>query len=347
MRLPNGYGSITKLSGKRRKPFMVRITEGIEYDEETEDYYVKRAILGYYKTRQDALAALAEFNDNPFKLSDNNVTFGEIYDRWKKVNYEKLSKSSIDCREAGLKYCEPIKNMRIRDIKSEALKKVIDDCPHGSSTKTMIKTVMNTVFTYAMENDLVKKNYTEFLKIEYSEPMFERTVFTQKEIDELWKHSDEWDIQIILILLYSGMRVNELLRNKKENVNLEEKWIYVPKELAKKKASIRYVPIHDKIFNLVKQFYDRAEDELITNTGGYVVAYNNFVARNLKAINKRFNMAHRFHDTRHTFATMAYNYKLDDLCRKKILGHDLGDITTKIYTHITHEQLLEEINKIK
>lgn len=347
MRLPNGYGSITKLSGKRRKPFMVRITEGIEYDEETQDYYVKRAILGYYKTRPDALAALAEFNDNPFKLSDNNVTFGEIYERWKKTNYDRLSASSITSREMGLKYCEPIINLRIRDIKSEALKKVVEDCPHGKATKTAIKTVMNTVFTYAMENDLVKRNYTEFLKIEDSEPMFERTIFTQDEINELWKHSDEWDIQIILILLYSGMRVNELLRNKKENVNLEERWIYVPKELAKKKSSIRYVPIHDKTYELVKQFYDRSEEMLITNTSGFVVAYNNFVARNLKAINKRLNMNHRFHDTRHTFATLGHTYKLDELSLKRILGHDPGDITSKVYTHLTNAQLLTEINKIK
>ena len=38
MKFANGYGSITKLSGKRRKPWMVRITEGRTYDEEKDDF---------------------------------------------------------------------------------------------------------------------------------------------------------------------------------------------------------------------------------------------------------------------------------------------------------------------
>ena len=37
MKFANGYGSITKLSGKRRKPWMVRITEGRTYDEEKDE----------------------------------------------------------------------------------------------------------------------------------------------------------------------------------------------------------------------------------------------------------------------------------------------------------------------
>lgn len=61
MRLPNGYGSITKLSGKRRKPFMVRITTG--YDNEGKQLM---SVLGYYTTRNEALAMLAEYNKNPY-----------------------------------------------------------------------------------------------------------------------------------------------------------------------------------------------------------------------------------------------------------------------------------------
>ena len=38
MRLPNSYGSVTKLSGNRRKPYMVRITAEPEYDEQKEDF---------------------------------------------------------------------------------------------------------------------------------------------------------------------------------------------------------------------------------------------------------------------------------------------------------------------
>ena len=57
MRLPNGYGGIVKLSGKRRKPYAVRITT--EY---TDNGGQKYKYLDYFATRREALACLEEYN---------------------------------------------------------------------------------------------------------------------------------------------------------------------------------------------------------------------------------------------------------------------------------------------
>ena len=46
MKLPNGYGSITKLTGNRRKPWMARVTCDETYDEMKHDYVRKRIVLG-------------------------------------------------------------------------------------------------------------------------------------------------------------------------------------------------------------------------------------------------------------------------------------------------------------
>ena len=51
MRLPNGYGSIYKIGGKRRKPFAVRITTGWEDNGKQIIKY-----LGTFRTRAEALA---------------------------------------------------------------------------------------------------------------------------------------------------------------------------------------------------------------------------------------------------------------------------------------------------
>ena len=51
MKLPNGYGSITKLTGNRRKPWMARVTCDETYDETKHDYVRKRIVLGYYPTK--------------------------------------------------------------------------------------------------------------------------------------------------------------------------------------------------------------------------------------------------------------------------------------------------------
>ena len=52
MKLPNGYGSVVKLSGKRRKPYMVRKTTGYHIDPVKEKKVADYIIIGYTATKQ-------------------------------------------------------------------------------------------------------------------------------------------------------------------------------------------------------------------------------------------------------------------------------------------------------
>lgn len=349
MKFANGYGSITRLSGKRRKPWMVRISEGKTYNEEKDEFEVNRYVLGYYSTRNEALEALVSYNKNPYSLSSNAFSFGEIYDIWKKENYPSLSKSTTTSRDSAYKYCNPIKDIDIRNIRLSALQDIIDKCPHGSTTKKVIRTIMHNVFEYACLNDIVSKDYTEYIKIDDSDPTYERNIFSKSDVAYLWKHSDQWDCQLILILLYSGLRVNELLKNKSSNFNPDEHWIYVPSELAKNHSSVRYVPIHDKVYPFLLGFYNRSRESgsesLMVNPSGSVIAYNNFATRNLRRLNQNFHTAHRMHDTRHTFATAAHNCGMDQLTIQRILGHSPDTITERVYTHISIDDMKLELEK--
>ena len=48
MRLPSGYGSVVKLSGKRRKPFQVRLTKGFtDEGKQIYIYYSYSGFIGY------------------------------------------------------------------------------------------------------------------------------------------------------------------------------------------------------------------------------------------------------------------------------------------------------------
>ena len=77
MRLPNGYGSVYKLSGKRRKPYAARKTIGWS-DEGTQLF----SIIGYYRTRQEAFQAIEEYNNDPYNLQVAKYTFTQIYEKW-------------------------------------------------------------------------------------------------------------------------------------------------------------------------------------------------------------------------------------------------------------------------
>ena len=64
MRLPNGYGSVVKMSGKRRKPYMVRKTIGWHLDEAKGRQIQDFQIIGYAETRAEGLKMLAECSFN-------------------------------------------------------------------------------------------------------------------------------------------------------------------------------------------------------------------------------------------------------------------------------------------
>ena len=61
---------------------------------------------------------------------------------------------------------------------------------------------------------------------------------------------------------------------------------------------------------------------------------------------KRLDLEHRPHETRHTFITKAKECNVDEYILKLIVGHAIADITEKVYTHRTIEQLKEEMQKI-
>ena len=65
MKLPNGYGSVTKMSGKRRNPWVVRKTDGYELDPEKGTKKQKYIIIGYAPTKAECLKMLTDYN-NPF-----------------------------------------------------------------------------------------------------------------------------------------------------------------------------------------------------------------------------------------------------------------------------------------
>lgn len=97
--------------------------------------------------------------------------------------------------------------------------------------------------------------------------------------------------------------------------------------------------------NLYEQFikYLDASPNCNSEKGmSYTQYYNRF-----KNLTCALGMDHSPHETRHTFATLAKEAKVDEYCLKLILGHNIADLTERVYTHRKKEQLLEEIKKIE
>lgn len=340
----NGTGSIKKLSGNRRKPYMVVITKGYEYDVDTGKTRQVRVPLDYFATREEAEVFLNEYNGNPCDLDYYNITFAELFEIFKAEKAKKVKERTLNVYEYAYKHIESLQDKKLRDIKTKPLQDLIDDCPAGSATKGNIKTLLCAMYDFGMQNDIVNKNYAQYLTFDESDPVIDRTVFTTAAIEKLWQNTDVFEVKIVLILLYSGMRVNELFKMPRTDCHIEAGYMHISD--AKNKASIRDVPIHSRILPLIQEFYDKDREMLVTTAKGSKINYNNFAVRNMPKINELTGENHRIHDTRHTFITRCNELKLDEKLVKKMVGHAFKDITTKVYTHITINRLIDELEKL-
>ena len=323
MKAPNGYGGISKLSGNRRKPWIVRITTGSEFDPVTMKTKYFRHVLGCYATRKEAIQALAKFNDNPFNMETAKITFRQCYEQAK----EDFSEARAHNYRSAFRYLEPIADLPIRQIKAAQMQKCIDSCT--TTQQREIKTVCHKVYEYAMRNEIVDRDPSRYLKSNTVEAKIDREIFTKDEIDALWESSDIWYCRVALILLYSGMRTKELRTIQADQIDLKKRMIFLKE--AKNEYSVRRIPIHDAIYDLLAE-YKQAPAEFTHN--GFNKA--------LKRIGD-----HTAHDTRHTFTSRMRECGADLLPLQLILGHKPDTITERIYTHVSDEELIQTINILK
>lgn len=340
MRLPNGYGSVVKLTGKRRRPYMVRITTGW-----TDDAKQIMAVLGYYHTKAEGLQALAEYNQKPIDLGTREMTFDDVYKAWSK---HKFGTEEPERHYRGsYRWCEKLKNRPFKDLKAEDFQAAIDACPYGFSPKRAIKNLIGQMTKYAMTKDIVSKSYVDGVVLPKQGESGMHQPFTNKEIDLLLKMPKELNYCVPIILIYTGMRPSELLLIKKDDIDLENRTMRGG--LKTKAGKNRIIPIAEKIVPYIEFLLALKEESpyLVPSPRSLTAMDYTWFRKSIwvPAMTK-LGLDHKPHDGRHTCATLMDNADINAKIQKLILGHASTDITERVYTHKTIEQLKEAINKI-
>lgn len=340
MKNENGSGSVYKLSGKRRKCWVARVTIGFV------DGKQKRKVIGSFESRKEAQAELLGYLNNPTLYSGK--TFKDVKKMWYQGYYKNVSNVTLTTLNAQLKKLDVFDDIKIKEIKLHILQKFFDNLEASYGTKSYIKSILNMIFEFALKNEFIETNRVKFIELGKNEKVIERKIFTSEEIKILFNNLDS-DNKFVkkmtygtLILIYTGLRVGELISLKNKDINLSKNIISIVQ--SKTNAGIRKIPISEKIIHLFKNNLDFEKEYFFFNKKGGKYTYVNFLNQFNKMLNLLGLDKHTIHDTRHTFATLLNNANANSTSIIKLIGHTDFKMTEEVYTHKDIEELRKAVN---
>ena len=331
-------------------PYIVRKTVGWDIDTETGKRKQQYITIGYAPTRAKGLEMLMDYNKNPYDIEASKITFAEVFEKWSAEKFPTISDSNAKAYKASYNTCEPLHDRVFKELQLTDLQGVVDNCGKNYPTLRKLKVLFSQMYQYAMKYEICMKDYSEYVDIikfkDKNPNKTDRSPFSKEEIAALWVQESNFYAQIVLMLIYSGGRVSELLDLKRENVNIEEHCFKVAE--SKTESGIRVVPIHDRTYPFFKKWYEDGNEYLLHTPDGKQFIYRNYYDSYWTPVMELIGCSHKPHDTRHTCISMMTEKEVSPTLVKKIVGHSGAmSLTEKVYTHVNVQQLLEAINKIQ
>jgi integrase len=329
--MSNGFGGVVKLGGNRRKPYGARVT--VAWKEGKQKY----KYIGYFETPKEALAALVDYNRDPYDLGSTTVTFADMFERWKASKEDELTRVNLMAYEAAFNNSKVLHNLEFVKIRAEHLKNCMKACSKSHATKSKMKQLWNQMYNYAVENDLKVTNYSQFVKLKADAPK-DKKIFTATEVTELWNRQSDV-VEITLILLYTGLRVGELLEIELENVHLEDR--YMIGGLKTDAGRNRVIPIHERVVPFIERRL-ATNNKYLVEFEGHKYSYNTFRTH----WKQEFGTKHNCHDTRKSCISFLHEKEVPIETIRVIVGHAQKGVTEQRYLKKSIESLVKAINKL-
>lgn len=350
IRKANGMGSVYRLQGNRRKPWVACVTSSIQLLDGT-CYKQKRKIVGYFDSQEAAEFSLWEYNKNPILFEElqqmGALTFEAVYHQWSKTKFRNIGVNAINGYKAAFMKCEGIKQLKIVDLRTMHFQEIMDNSILSEASDLKLKGLMVSVCEYAMQNDIIHKNYAKYVSINRKDDSEDiHKPFTENEIKALCRNDRLPYVDTILIMIYTGFRVGELFEIKNTDVDLKNMTICGGSKTDAGKN--RVVPLHAKVQGYIAQHWSPKEEYLFRDSKtNKKINYHHYRYQYFDPIMKRLGMEHLPHDCRHTFATRLSNANANSTSIRKLIGHASYLTTEKIYTHKDLMQLRLAISMLE
>ena len=186
-------------------------------------------------------------------------------------------------------------------------------------------------------------------------------MFEQQKLESYCLNSKPNYIGII-ICLYTGIRLGELLALTWEDIDFDKKILRINKTVytitrngrneayidkPKTKQSNRMIPLPKQLISVLKRNKRKSTSSYIITTKNGGIVQNRSYQKSFKCILKKCNITYKsFHSLRHTFATRVLELGMDIKTLSEILGHKNSMITLNRYSHSLLEHKFDFMNKI-
>ena len=177
----------------------------------------------------------------------------------------------------------------------------------------------------------------------------------------IMKHLDLTGVGILLSL-YAGLRIGEICALSWDDVDLENRVIFVRHTLSRVKrsnsyylglerpktnSSLREIPIPSSLFSVLERIRARSDSKFVISTSDTFLNPRTFEYRYHKLLKQAGVTDINFHALRHTFATRCIQAGVDIKSLSEVLGHSNTSITLNIYVHSSMEMKREQMEKLR
>jgi integrase len=204
--------------------------------------------------------------------------------------------------------------------------------------------VLSAIFNLAIEYGEINKNPVSNVKYYTNLPSRERVLSDSEEARLFEYIRDDLKLsQQLEILLYTGIRRGELFKLVWGDIDLEEGFIYIPKEITKT-GRARIIPMLSNVRVIFEFLFQQAGpvkhgDSIFPGVKTQPSAFS----RRFRDVCKTLGWTGmNIHSLRHTFSTRADKYKVGAFHQKAMLGHSKLAMTDR-YTHVSKETLKESL----
>lgn len=349
----NSTGSVYKRSDLKHRPWVAAAPKVGK---------LAPQIIGHYASAQEAKDVLDSYRRNP--TDRLNITVKEVFIEWKPLGYKGKSRQLCDCYNAAWGKLDRLYNIKFRELRTGDMQEIIEELqterqglnqgkklvtlkPMSYSSLSKIKILLGLLYQYAMQNDIVSKNYAEFLVLPKKSSGV-KDCFNDIEIKKIENAVGIVPFaDCILFMCYTGLRITEFTTLNKFSVHEKNGVCALYGGIKTEAGKNKIVPVHHKVKPILDSWIEKGGETVFCRPDGTPYSSRNFreycYLDALKKIGVRSLMPHA---TRRTFATLMSKANVREEDFIAMMGHTDYSVDIESYIFQSAEKLSKSIEKI-